>query len=72
MEFLEGDQLWMVLLIALVCVEGAKRVCAVIPGKRADDLEGVFGTLHKGLRKVVDFVAGKTGRADDPSLIKRD
>lgn len=69
MDFLEGDKLWMGLLIALAAVEGAKRICAIIPGKKDDE---IVGMIHKGLRWVVDFIAGKTGRADDPALIKRD
>jgi hypothetical protein len=69
MDFLQGDKLWMGLMIALVLVEAAKRACAYIPGKKDDE---IVGTIHKALRWIVDFIAGKTGRADDPALIKRD
>lgn len=72
MEFLQGDKLWIALLILLAVVEAAKRVCASIPGKRADELEGWLGKAQKGVRWLVDLVAGKTGRADDPALIKRE
>ncbi len=61
---------WMAyLLIALAVVEVAKRVAAVVPGKRDDEIIGIIDGI---LRKAVDFVAGKTGKASDPSLVKRE
>lgn len=66
---LEIAKLALYLGIALGVVEVAKRVAALIPGKRDDEIVGVIDGL---LRKLVDFVAGKTGRASDPSLVKRE
>lgn len=68
-SFLSGDSLMTYLLIALAVVEVAKRVTAIIPGVRDDEFVSVIDGL---LRKVVDFIAGKTGKPSDPSLVKRE
>ena len=67
--FFSGSNLMVYLLIALAVVEVAKRVTAIIPGKRDDE---IVGTIDKVLRRVVDFIAGKTGKPSDPSLVKRE
>lgn len=62
-------QLALYLGIALAAIELAKRVAAAVPGKKDDEIVGIVEGV---LRKVVDFVAGKTGKASDPSLVKRE
>lgn len=56
-------------LIALAAVELAKRVCAVIPGEEDDK---IVNSIERGLRKLIDFIAGKTRNPADPSLIVRE
>lgn len=53
----------------LAFIEFAKRVAAIVPGKKDDEIVGVIDGV---VRKLVDLIAGKTGRSDDPSLVKRD
>lgn len=55
--------------ISLGLVEVLKRVCSKIPGKTDDE---IMGWIEFVLRKVADFLAGKTGDPSDPSLVRKE
>ena len=69
LSFLTGGNIMAYLVAGLALIEFAKRVCVIVPGKKDDEIVGIIDGI---LRKAVDFVAGKTGKASDPSLVKRE
>lgn len=66
---LSPDSLMLYAVVVLALVELAKRIAAIVPGKRDDEIVSVVDGI---VRKAIDFLAGKTGKASDPSLVKRD
>lgn len=69
MDWLNAESLMVYAVIVLAAVELAKRIAAVVPGKRDDEIVSVIDGI---VRKAIDFLAGKTGKASDPSLVKRE
>lgn len=66
---LSTGQIAMYGLIVLALIELAKRVVAVVPGKPGS---AAIGAIESIVRNLLDFLAGKTGKPSDPSLIKRE
>ena len=52
--------------IALGVIHAFQRVAEKIPGKRDDE---ILSDIERFLRIIVDFVAGRHGKSDDPSMI---
>lgn len=63
-----GMPIEMIVLIWLALVDFAKRVAEAVPGTREDKVIGVVDAIT---RKVVDFLAGRYGLPNDPSLIQK-
>ena len=62
----------LIAVIVLIVIESAKRLASAIPGKRADEFEGYLGTAELLVRKLVDFLAGRSKNPEDQSAIKPD
>ena len=57
------------ILLALAVVEVARRVAAIVPGRRDDE---IVGTVEGLLRRLVDFLGGVPKDPADPGLVRRD
>jgi len=62
----------LIAVIVLIVIESAKRLASAIPGKRASEFSGYLGTAELLVRKLVDFLAGRSKNPEDQSAIKPD
>jgi len=60
------------LLGLLIVVEAAKRLAALLPGKKVDEFEGYLGSAELLLRRLVDFLAGRGKHPEDQSAVKHE
>ncbi len=63
-----GVPLQMIVLIWLALVDFAKRVAEAVPGTSEDKIIGVVDAVS---RKLIDFLAGRYGLPNDPSMVRK-
>jgi hypothetical protein len=63
-----GMPLESLILIWLALVDLAKRVAEAVPGTKEDRIIGIVDAIG---RKLIDFLAGRYGLPNDPSMVQR-
>ena len=62
-----GSTIEAYLITALALFEAVRRIVQITPGKRDDE---IVNNIERAGRKLLDFLAGQHGAADDPGMVK--